>query len=153
MKIWEAPVLEDSCLVLKLDLFLLEGDALMWSGTIDNDSTKGKGGSLRRLQNIFDLGVVDALDFRVILECRFLADVLIDLETRLVQGVLILFPADIMHDYRSRLGGSLVRLRLVHVGRCRETAIAGVFVVVEVGDHVVGLGSLKARLDFVVVVA
>lgn len=112
--------------------------------------------TLRRLQNLFDFRVVNPLDFRLILKRALLTDMSIDLEPRLVQAVLVLFSTNVVHDHRSRLGRSLVCLRSADVARCWETAIAGVFVVVEIRDYVVGLRSFRgrlARLDFVVIVA
>lgn len=108
----------------------------------------------RRLQNIFDLWVVNSLDFRLILERRFPTDMFVDLEARFVQGVLVLLPTNVVYDHLSSLYRSLVRLWFANITRCRRTTIAGVFVVVEVGDHIVGPGCNQGRLaglDFAVI--
>lgn len=110
--------------------------------------------TLRRLQNIFDFRVVIPLDFRLVLKCSFPTNMSVDLETRFVQGVLVLFTADVVHDHGPRLCWSLVGLWSANVGWCWRTAIARVFVVVELGDYIVGFTSFWSRLarsDLVVI--
>lgn len=104
--------------------------------------------TLRGFQNVFDFGIINPLDLRLVLECRFLADMRIDLKPRRVQGILILRAANIMHDHRSRLGRSLVCLGFANVGRRRRTAVAGILVVVELGDHITGLATLWDGLAY-----
>ena len=104
--------------------------------------------TLRGFQNIFDFRIINPLDLRLVLECRFLADMCIDLKTRRVQGILILGAANIMHDRRSWLTRSFVCLRFADVARRRRTTVAGILVVVELGDHITGLATLWDRLVY-----
>ena len=76
----------------------------------------------------------------------------IDLEPRRIQSILILLPPNVVYEHLPSLGRLLLeRLRLTYIGRWRQIAIAGIFVVIEGGKHITGLTSFRGRLDFMVV--
>ena len=113
------------------------------SQEFEKGKKKKKGESLmdvnsRGLQNPLDLGVVRPLDLLVVHKRLLLTDVPIDLEACLVEAVVPFAPTDVVHERRSRLCRSLVRLGLAYVGRMRGAAVAGIFVVVEIREDIVG---------------
>ena len=57
---------------------------------------------LRRFQNLLDFGIIHPFDLLIILKRRFSTNMLIDLEPRFIQAVLVLFAADVVHDMRFR---------------------------------------------------
>ena len=116
---------------------------------------KKRTATLRRLQNLLNLRVVTPLDLLLIRKLRLPTGVPVHLEPRRVQRILILLPADVVHGHGPGLRRPLVRFRLADVARRRGASVAGILVVVEVGDHVAGLASFRGRLahvDFVAVV-
>ena len=107
-------------------------------------SDKGKRKAISRfLQDILDFGIIGALDLGVILECGFLTYMIVDLEAGGVQGVLVLFAANIMDEHGPGLRRSFIGFRFANVARGGRTAIAGVFVVVEIGNDVAGLTAFE----------
>ena len=129
MKTLEAPVLERTVSASSLMVERKKGE-------------KEKAVS-RLLQDILNFGIIDPLDLRLILECRFLTDVSVDLEAGGVQGVSVLFATNVVDEHRPGLHRSFIRLRFPNVGRSRQTAIAGVLVVVEIGNDVAGLTAFQ----------
>ena len=107
---------------------------------------QNEGGPLRRFQDFFDFRVIYPLNLLLILECGLLADMSVDLETRFVQGMLILFPADVVDNHQPSLCWSLVCLWFAYVCWCRKAAITGIFVVVELGKYVMTLSFSRDGL-------
>ena len=69
----------------------------------------------------------------------------VDLEAGGVQGVFALLATNVMDEHRPGLHRSFIRLGFANVGRSRRTAIAGVFVVVEIGNDVAGFTAFEGR--------
>ena len=67
----------------------------------------------------------------------------VDLKARGVQGVFVLLATNIMDEHGPGLRWSFIRLRFANVARRRKTAIAGVFVVIEIGNDVAGLRTFE----------
>ena len=68
---------------------------------------------------------------------------LVDLEAGSVQGVFVLFATDIMDEHGPGFGRSFIGFRFANVGGSGRTAIAGVFVVVEIGNDIAGLTAFE----------
>ena len=96
---------------------------------------------VRVRQQPLDLGVIVLLDAVVVVEGLLGAGTLVELEALFVEGVFVLVATDVGDGDWDGCGGTDVGFWLPDYGRRRGTAIARIFVVVEGGVDVVGLGG------------
>ena len=96
------------------------------------------GGTVRVFQQLLCLGVVDGFDVFVVEEVFLHALVAVDLEAVSVKGVLVFLTADVLDDDVQWFARPLVRLRLSDVGRLWLAPVAGIFVVIQLGENIVG---------------
>lgn len=66
----------------------------------------------------------------------------VDLKTCRVEAQLVFIAADVVHDHPDVLLGAIVCFRLADDGGRGWTTVAGVLVVVELRDYVIGFGFL-----------
>lgn len=99
---------------------------------------RGKERAIRVFEQLLCFGIVDGFDLFFVEEVFLYAAMAVDLEAVLVKGVLVFSIADVVDDDVERLSRPLVRLGLCDVRRLWLTPIARVFVVIQLGRHIVG---------------
>ncbi len=107
-------------------------------GVVEGEDSGGAGGGF---QDVCDLGVILLSDAIVVLELGFATGVLVDLEARLVQGVLVFFSTDVVHEHGSGRGRLIGSRWLADVASCWKASITRVFIIAEFCNDIVGAVS------------